>query len=536
MNLRPYQQRALDQLYEWFSAGNEGNPCLVLPTGSGKSHIIAAIVKTAMQWPETRILMLVHSKELIEQNAEKLRQHWPGAPLGIYSASVGRKELGEPITYGGIQSLRTRAANLGHIDLCIIDEAHSVSHQEQGSYRRLIKELQEINPAMRVIGLTATPYRLGHGMITDDPAIFDALIEPVSIEELIADGYLAKLRSKVTARSFDLAGVHKRGGEYVERELAAAVDTKDNNVAVVSEIIAQAGDRRAWLCFCTGVAHAEHIAELMRARGIPAACVTGETPKAERERLLAEYKAGRLRCLTNANVLTTGFDYPDIDLIAMLRPTMSPGLYVQMAGRGMRLKSHADHCLVLDFAGVVAQHGPITAVQPPKSAGSGDGDAPVKVCDACAELCHISAKECPACGHPFPPAKKEPLVLRSDDILGLDGLVLEVGSWRWRKHVSRTSGLAMLAVTYYGSALSDASITEYFPVLHEGYAGQKALATVARIANSARADDGLFTHQTLEEIAYGLSQALPPSRIEYKRDGRFYRVIQRSWEPAHAAV
>ena len=536
MTLRPYQQHALDQLYAWFSAGNEGNPCLVLPTGSGKSHIIAAIVKTAMQWPETRILMLVHSKELIEQNAEKLRQHWPGAPLGIYSAAIGRKELGEPITYGGIQSLRSKAANLGHIDLCIIDEAHSVSHHDQGSYRHLINALHEINPAMRVIGLTATPYRLGHGMITDAPAIFDALIEPVSIEELIADGFLAKLRSKVTARSFDLKGVHKRGGEYIERELAAAVDTKDNNVAVVSEIIAQAGERRAWLCFCTGIAHAERIADLMRAHGIPAACVTGETPKVERERLLAEYKAGRLRCLTNANVLTTGFDYPDIDLIAMLRPTMSPGLYVQMAGRGMRLKSHTDHCLVLDFAGVVAQHGPITAVQPPRSAGSGDGDAPVKVCDACAELCHISAKECPACGHPFPPPAKQELVLRADDILGLEGTTLEVASWRWRKHISKASGLAMLAVTYYAHALSDPSITEYFPVLHEGYAGQKALAAVASIANASQADGGLFAHQTLEEIAYGLSQAVPPSRIEYKRDGKFYRVIQRSWARVEAAA
>ena len=536
MQLRGYQSRSIDMLYSWIE-NNKGHPCVVMPTGSGKSHVIAALCKDALQtWPETRILMLTHVKELIEQNAEKMRLHWPGAPLGIYSASVGRRELGEPITFAGIQSVRDKAKQIGHVDLIVIDECHLVNHKDEGGYRKLINELTVINPAVRIIGYSATPYRLGHGMITDDPAIFDALIEPVSIEELIADGYLATLRSKVTARSFDLAGVHKRGGEYIERELAAAVDTRDNNVAVVNEIIAQAGDRRAWLCFCTGIAHAEHIAELMRARGIPAACVTGETPKAERERLLAEYKAGRLRCLTNANVLTTGFDYPDIDLIAMLRPTMSPGLYVQMAGRGMRLKSHTDHCLVLDFAGVVAQHGPITAVQPPKSAGSGDGDAPVKVCDACAELCHISAKECPACGHPFPPAKKEPLALRSDDILGLEGLELEVGSWRWRKHVSRTSGLAMLAVTYYSSALSDASITEYFPVLHEGYAGQKALAAVAKIANDSQADAGLFAHQTLEEIAYGLSQATPPSRIEYKRDGKFYRVIQRSWEPAHATV
>jgi hypothetical protein len=123
MELRDYQQRAITQLYDWFAADNAGNPCLVLPTGSGKSHIIAALCKDALQqWPETRVLMLSHQKELIEQDAQKMRLHWPNAPMGIYSASIGRKDLGEPITFAGIQSLRGKAALIGHIDLAIIDE------------------------------------------------------------------------------------------------------------------------------------------------------------------------------------------------------------------------------------------------------------------------------------------------------------------------------------------------------------------------------------------------------------------------------
>jgi hypothetical protein len=121
--LREYQQRTITELYAWFEAGNEGNPCLVLPTGSGKSHIIAALCKDALQsWPETRILMLTHVKELIAQNAEKMRQHWPNAPMGIYSAGLNRKDLGEPITFAGIQSVRTKASQIGHVDLIIIDE------------------------------------------------------------------------------------------------------------------------------------------------------------------------------------------------------------------------------------------------------------------------------------------------------------------------------------------------------------------------------------------------------------------------------
>jgi DNA repair protein RadD len=531
--LRDYQQRAIDQLYAWFESGNKGNPCISLPTGSGKSHIIAALCKDALQkWPETRILMLTHVKELIEQNAEKMRLHWPGAPMGIYSAGMGKRQLGEPITFAGIQSVRNRASQIGHIDLVIIDEAHLCSHKDEGGYRKLLRELTAINPNLRVIGLTASPYRLGHGMITDKPAVFDDLIEPTSIEELIYKGYLAPLRSKITRQKLDTTGVHKRGGEYIESELQAAVDTNDNNTRVVQEVIELAGERKAWLFFCTGVRHAEHVRDVLQEQGILAECVTGETPKKERERILTDFKAGRLRALTNANVLTTGFDYPDIDLIAMLRPTMSPGLYVQMAGRGMRPKSHTDHCLVLDFAGVIATHGPITNVRPPKRGGEGNGEAPVKVCDNCNELVHVSVMICPACGHPFPEPEKPKLVLHDDDIMGLEGKELEVTSWIWRKHVSRASGKLMLACTYYGG-LSDKPITEYLPVLHDGYAGKKAMRLLMNIAqlSGAKLSDAahLEEYEGLDYIAANMSNATPPKSIEYKPDGKFFRVIKRRW-------
>jgi DNA repair protein RadD len=531
MMLREYQQRTIDQLYAWFEAGGLGNPCLVLPTGSGKSHIVAALCKDALQnWPETRVLMLTHVKELIEQNAEKMRQHWPGAPMGIYSASIGRKDLGEPITFAGIQSVRSKARELGHIDLVIIDECHLVNHKDEGGYRKLLAELKAINPSLRVIGLTATPYRLGHGLITDKPAMFDDLLTPVSIEELIFKGYLSTLRSKVTKAKLDTSGVHKRGGEFIESELQAAVDTDDQNHAVVHEVMALAGERKAWLFFCAGVAHAQHVAEVLRQQGVAAECVTGETPKKERERILSDFKAGRLRALTNANVLTTGFDYPDIDVVVMMRPTMSASLYVQMAGRGMRVKSHTDHCLVLDFAGVVEMHGPITNVHPPKkSAGDGEGEAPVKVCDACGELVHISAMTCPACGAAFPEPVKKAMVLRNDDIMGLEGKELEVSAWAWREHTSKASGKQLLAVTYYGG-LSDAPITEYLPILHEGYAGQRAMGQLVSMANSASIAPGGLNVQTMIEMVQNLNNAMPPKLIEYRKDGKFFRVLKRSWE------
>jgi DNA repair protein RadD len=526
--LREYQQRTIDQLYQWFRDGGEGNPCLVLPTGAGKSHVVAALCKDSLQsWPETRILMLTHVKELIEQNAEKMRQHWPGAPMGIYSAGLGMRNLNEPITFAGIQSVRNKSDQIGHVDLIIVDECHLISHEDAGGYRKLINNLMEINPRIRVIGLTATPYRLGHGMITDKPALFDALLEPVSLEELIHKKYLAPLRSKITKEKLSTEGIKKRGGDYIESEMQAAFDTEKHNKAVVDEVISLAGDRKAWLFFCAGVEHAQHVAHELMERGIEAACLTGDTSAIDREDIINDFKAGKIRALTNVNVLTTGFDYPDIDLIAMLRATMSPVLYMQMAGRGLRPKSHTDHCLVLDFAGVVETHGPITAVNPPNKKKDGDGEPPVKVCASCGELVHISKAFCPACGAPFPPPKKPKLALRDADIMGLDSIDMSISDWRWREHVSKASGKRMIAVDYYG-AFSDPVVTEYFTILHDGYSGATAAQKLAAIAAKSGAVNAL-KHDDLGSICAELNFGRKPQLVSYKKDGKFFRVTRREF-------
>ena len=527
--LRDYQQKSIDDLYAWFAENDSGNPCLVLPTGSGKSHVIAALVKDAVQnYYGTRVLMLTHSKELIAQNLEKLRTHWSNAPVGVYSASLGRRCLSEPITFAGIQSVRNKGAQIGHIDLCVIDECHSISPTQTGGYRTLIRALLAINPNMRVIGLTASPYRLGHGMIHEgDDVIFDDLIEPVSIEQLVADGYLSTLRSKHTNLTYLTTGVKKSGGEFVAGDLERALDTSDNNQAVVAETIERAHDRKSWLIFCSGVKHSEHIAQLLNENNISAACVTGDTPSAERDRIIRDFQSGKIRALTNVNVLTTGFDYPSIDCLVFLRPTLSPGLYYQMAGRGLRIAPNKSDCLVLDFAGNVSRHGPITAIVPPSKRGKEEGKAPTKLCPQCDEIVAIQLRQCPECGFEFAEEKeKEPLVLRNDDIMGIESLEMDVKLWAWRTHTSRTSGKEMLKVTYYGE-LSDEPITEYFPVLHDGYAGNKAREKVAAIAIKAGTDCSTLTD--LEASVEQMQQSLPPTAIKYRRDGKFFKVEKRIW-------
>jgi DNA repair protein RadD len=226
-------------------------------------------------------------------------------------------------------------------------------------------------------------------------------------------------------------------------------------------------------------------------------------------------------------VLTTGFDYPDIDLIAMLRPTLSASLYVQMAGRGLRPKSHTDHCLVLDFAGVVQTHGPITNVNiedKSKKRGEGSGEAPVKMCDQCHEILHISVPVCPACSYEFPKEEKAPLKLRNDDIMGVGGTELDVSSWEWSKHLSKTSGIEMLKVTYYGG-LSDKPVTEYLCVKHDGWAGQKAIQLVILLAKKSGAH--LLPHSSLESICHAMNNSNCPETIDFKMDGKYARVIDR---------
>jgi DNA repair protein RadD len=523
--LREYQQAAHDQTIDHLCNG-EGNLCLQMPTGSGKSHVIAALTKTVCnQWKGSRVLMLTHVKELIEQNYEKLKQHWPNAPAGIYSASMGRKELDMPITYAGIQSIHKHADKLDLIDLVMIDECHLINHKDEGSYRTLLNQLKKINPYLKIVGTTATPWRLGHGLITEGDALFDKLIEPVTIEELISQGYLAPLRSKNTGHHLNVDGVKKRGGEYIESQLQAAVNTDDNNIKIIEETISRAGDRKAWLFFCSGVEHAKVMADLLNEHGIKTACLTGKHTKKQRESLLNAFKGGVFQAVTNANILTTGFDYPDIDLIVFARPTMSPSLYVQMAGRGMRLKSHTDHCMVLDFAGNVRKHGPIIAVSSPKPKGKG-GKVVMKDCPVCYELVYNFVSVCPCCGYEF--SKKE-VRLYDDDIMGIQTDIVNISDWKWSRHISRSSGNEMIKCTYYG-ALNDYPVTEYFAITNQGQGGDIAVRKLAHVAHKAGAIEAL-KKDTIQSMAeyLNLPEHKPPTEIEVKRDGKFKKIIGKRW-------
>jgi len=530
--LRKYQSFAIELLYQWFRDNPTGNPIIEMPTGSGKSWIVAKLCQDALDnWPETRVLMLTHQQELIEQNAEKLRLVWPEAPMGIYSAGLKQRDI-NAITFAGIQSVRNRAAELGHTNLAIIDECHLANNDPRGGYRKLLADLTEINPALRVIGLTATPYRLGQGYLTEGKhALFHDILRPTTIEGLVHDGYLAPLRSKATELKLDVTGVKKTAGEYNAKELEARVNTDLNNYEAVREIlrIADATGRKSVIVFCSGVEHAHAVADMFNELGQRVGTIVGTTPPETRARIIKLFRSGELRFVTNANVLTTGFDAPGVDLVALLRPTMSPTLYVQMVGRGMRVADDKDDCLVLDFAGNVANHGPITAVQPNKKGGGGK---PTKTCPECDEIMGAASKACPACGYEFPVKEREEKdpnwALGDEDIMGTGRKQRKLRGWVWRRHISRASGKEMVKVSYYGANLSDQAVTEYLPVLHDGYARDKAWNLLTQIAERSGAYLGAI--QDLDDLCVEMNGSQPPQRIEFVKSGKFFEVKRRIWD------
>jgi DNA repair protein RadD len=404
-SLRPYQHAAIEALYGYFGA-SAGNPLVVMPTGTGKSVVIAGFIREAIAaWPDTRVLVLTHVKELIQQNRMALLPAWPEAPAGIYSAGLSRRDIGAQVLFAGIQSIHRHARRVQRCDLVLIDEAHLLGRGDSGMYRSFLAQLNEINAGLlKVVGFTATPYRLDSGLLHEgEDRLFTDVAHQVPVLDMIRRGYLCPVVPKRTETQLDVAGVGARGGEFVARDLEAAVDRREVTRAAVAEIVRHGGGRGSWLAFCSGVAHARHVRDAVREHGVSCETVTGDTPASERDGILDAFKAGRIRCVTNADVLTTGFDAPGTDLIALLRPTKSVGLYVQMVGRGTRLAGGKEDCLVLDFAGNTARHGPIDTVDGRRREPAGDGNAPVKACPECGATNHAGARRCAACDREFPP-------------------------------------------------------------------------------------------------------------------------------------
>lgn len=518
IQLRPYQDEAVQAVFDYFTT-KSGNPLIVLPTGSGKSLTMAAFIRRAIeQYPTTRVILLTHVRELIEQDAKAIIRYWPEVPIGIWSAGVGVKQKAQ-ITVAGIQSIHTLPTKFADTDLVIIDEAHLVSKKADTMYGRFLAGLRKHNPALKVIGLTATHYRMDSGLLTDgDSRIFTDIAYEADVGTLIKDGYLCPLVAKQGATKADLSQVHTRGGEFVANELQAAMDKDHLIKGALAEVEKYAHDRQHILGFCSGVEHAEHCAIVAREMGWTADFVTGDMPNHVRDSKINAFKDGRVRVLFNAMLLTTGFDMPDIDCIVMLRPTKSTGLYVQIMGRGLRKHPSKQNTLILDFAGNVERHGPIDQIRVKRKGEKGEGVsvAPVKECPDCHELLHTAVMLCPQCGHVW--EAKPAHGTEAADAVIVAALAeprgYAVTSVEYQKY-EKAGKPPSLKVTYHCGI---STFDEWVPICDERpYVKKHAVQWFwAR---------GLMCPNTVDE-ALEMAPTIPaPDYITVKLDGKYWRVI-----------
>jgi DNA repair protein RadD len=508
---RWYQEEAVDSLFDYFNRKGgrdengrpiKANPVIALPTGTGKSLVIALFIQRALaMFPTTRVLMMTHVKELIKQNAAKLIEAWPLAPLGIYSSGLNQRDFVQPIIFGGVQSAVKNLEAFGHRDLLVIDEAHLVGNE--GNYIKLVEYLTNVNPFLKIILLSATPYRQGMGLLTNGLIATDIVYDLCNIDgfsRLMAEGYLCPLISRPTDVEIDVSGVHVNNGEYNQGEVEAAADKVTFDAC--KEFVAYGHNRRSWLVFAAGVKHADHIGELLNgAFGVNAVVIHSKKPDKDNEDNLASWKRGEVQCAVSMNALTTGVDNPYCDYIGDMQPTLSTGKHVQKYGRGTRpvyapgfdltdfnsrwqaiYAGGKQNTLVMDFARNTRRLGPINDPLIPRMKGQGSpGDAPIKICPkpkgGCGNYNHTRAPSCIVCGYEWPYEVNISKHAGTEEILRSDMPQIEpfdVSHQVLTAHTSRSSGRSSIKVSYFckrGAAML--TFYEYISIEAAGFWGKR---------------------------------------------------------------
>jgi len=356
--LRDYQQQAVNNTVRFFQKRRDP-AVVVLPTGAGKSLVIAELARIA----KGRVLVLAHVKELVEQNHEKYQSY--GLEAGIFSAGLGKKDSEQKVIFGSVQSVARAADDFFHdFSLLIIDECHRVAEEGSTQYQEVIKKLMDRNPKLCILGLTATPYRLGLGWIYEYGAIgelktrktrfFKQCVFELPLSYMIKNKYLTTpVKVDIPVTSYDFSDLSDKDGEFTTAEIEEILKSQKRLTPfIIKNIIdvTERYDRKGVMIFSGSVRHAKEIMSYLPPED--SRLVIGDTDLDERSEIIDDFKNRKFKYLVNVSVLTTGFDAPHVDVIAILRPTESNSLYQQIIGRGLRLSDDKKDCYVLDYTGM----------------------------------------------------------------------------------------------------------------------------------------------------------------------------------------
>lgn len=356
--LRNYQQEAVDNTVKYFQ--RKRDPALiVLPTGAGKSLVIAELARIA----KGRVLVLAHVKELVEQNYEKYKSY--GLEAGIFSASLGKKDWNQKAIFGSVQSVaRAQDDFFNDFSLLVIDECHRVAEEGATQYQDVIRKLKERSPNLCILGLTATPYRMGLGWIyeyshigeikTSQNRFFKQCVYELPLSYMIKNKFLTQpVKVDIPVTCYDFSELTEKNRMYTTAEVEELLkNQKRLTPLIVKNIvdITERFERQGVMIFSSTVKHAQEILTY-----IPEGegrLVLGDTDMDSRDQIVEDFKKRKFKYLVNVSVLTTGFDAPHVDVIAILRPTESNSLYQQIVGRGLRLEPGKTDCFILDYTGM----------------------------------------------------------------------------------------------------------------------------------------------------------------------------------------
>jgi len=525
MILRDYQAKAIEAAYRHLER-RDTNPLVVIPMGGGKTPCIARICRDAVEWGG-RAMVLSHVRELLAQSRDHILRLDPDLDVGVYSAGMGEKNPNRRVTVAGIQSAWRAPEAFEPPDVILADEAHRIPAEGEGMWLSFLSAMRERNPDVRIVGFTATPYRLDSGPIygPKHKHIFGDICFEVGIRELVKGGWLAPAVSRGPAEETDFSGLKVSGGDFAAGEADAFMSESRRVGLAVADLACLAADRKAVIAYCCGVRHAGLVAAAAEAMGLgPVAEVYGSTPAEERDAAVEAFRAGWVRTLVNCEVFTLGFDAPNIDCVAMLRPTLSAGLYVQMAGRGLRLHPGKENCLVLDFGGNVLRHGPVDAVRIRTKAGgkAKKEGARARKCPLCLAYSPAKADRCVACGAELPSREvSHGTKAWRGDVVSND--VFEVAEVRYAVH--RKSGdpdaTPVLRVTYENPFRT--VVKEFVCLEHTGYARQKAEAWWRRRAKDGGGNVPMTVREAIDAAARGA--IIEPESMIVDFNGK-YPVIQ----------